>query len=248
MSETDKYHLPPSTSTGPDENGIKTYIEYKFNDKNQFPPHVKVTRRVKVKTITKKVKRAVQERKRWTKFGAAKGKKPGEVDTNVTIYSTDDVFIESPFAKQEDVATSLFKKLEEEKIKHAVRNSIKGDVDSFTSAKKNSYVVPGMRENGKVSFGEKMADDNSTTLRVTNLSEETREDDIRRLFSSYGDITRLHVALDRDTQRSRGFAFVSFYSREDAQNAMDNLQGKGVNHLILRIDWAKPKKKDNTRW
>ena len=246
MSKTDKCHLPPSTSSGPDDDGIKTYIEYKFNDKNQFPPHVKATRRVKV--VTKKVKRAVQERRHWVKFGAAKGKKPGELDTNVTIYSTEDVFIESPFAKQEDAATSLFKKLDAEKIKRDVRKSIKFDVDAFASAKKNSYVVPGMRGNGKVSFGEKQHDDNTTTLRITNLSEETREDEIRRLFSSYGDITRLHIASDRITQRSRGFAFISFYSREDAQNAMDNLQGIGINHLILGIDWAKPKKKDNTRW
>ena len=244
MNETDKYCLPPSTSSGPDKNGIKTYIEYRFNDKNQFPPHVKVTRRVKVKTITKKVKRAVQERKHWTKFGAAKGKKPGEIDTNVTIYSTEDVFIESPFAKQEDAASVLFKKLEAEKIKRMIRKDIKSDMDSFMGTKKNSYVVPGKKGDMKGTFGEKMSGrDNSTTLRVTNLSEETQECDIRDLFSPYGNITRVHLALDFNTHRSRGFAFVSFCSKEDAQDAMDNVQGRALNHLILGIDWAKPSKR-----
>ena len=238
--------LPPSTSSGPDKNGIKIYIEYKFNDKNQFPPHVKVTRRVRVKTITKKVKRAVEERKHWTKFGAAKGKKPGEIGTNVTIYSNEEVFIESPFAKQEDTAVVLFKKLEAEKIKRMIRKDMKSDVDSFMGTKKNSYVVPGMRENvkGKISFGQKMSGrDNSTTLRVTNLSEETQECDIRDLFSPYGNITRVHLALDFNTHRSRGFAFVSFCSKEDAENAMDNVKGRALNHLILGIDWAKPSKR-----
>jgi len=246
MSETDKCCLPPSTSSGPDKNGIKTYIEYRFNDKNQFPPHVKVTRRVNVKTITKKIKRDVEERKHWVKFGAAKGKKQGEIDANVTIYSKEEVFIESPFAKQEDTAVSLFKKLEVEKIKRMVRKDIKSDIDSLTGVKNNSYVVPGMRKDskGKISFGQKMSGrDNSTTLRVTNLSEETQECDIRDLFSPYGNITRVHLALDFNTHRSRGFAFVSFCLKEDAQNAMDNVKGTAINHLILGIDWAKPSKK-----
>jgi len=236
--------LPPSKVSGPDENGIKTYIEYRFNDKNQFPPHVKVTRRVK--TTTKKIKRAVEERKHWAKFGAAKGKKRGEIDTNVTIYSNEEVFIESPFTKQEDTAVVLFKKLEAEKIKRMIRKDMKSDVDSFMGVKKNSYVVPGKRgdSKGKVIFGQKMSGrDNSTTLRVTNLSEETQECDIRDLFSPYGNITRVHLALDFNTHRSRGFAFVSFCSKEDAENAMDNVKGRALNHLILGIDWAKPSKR-----
>jgi|TARA_B110000483_G_scaffold165158_1_gene195487 translation initiation factor 3 subunit G len=243
MSKINKHCLPPPTSSGPDKNGIKTYIEYRFNDKNQFPPHVKVTRRVKVKTTTKKVKRAVQERKHWAKFGAAEGKKTGEIDTNVTIYSNEEVFIESPFAKQEDTAVTLFKKLEAEKIKRMIRKDMKSDIDSFMGVKKNSYVVPGMRKDSKGTFGQKMSGrDNSTTLRVTNLSEETQERDIRDLFSPYGNITRVHLALDHHTQRSRGFAFVSFCLKEDAQDAMDNVKGTAINHLILGIDWAKPSK------
>ena len=249
MYENNNNVLPPSYETGPDENGIKTYIEYRFNDKNQFPPHVKVARRVKVKTVIKKVKLAVEKRKLWTKFGAAKGKKPGVIDENVTIYSTEDVFIESPFAKKENTATVLFKKIEEEKIKRMVRKSIKSDVSAFAGKKKNSYVVPGKREDGGNSiFGDKMQDrDDSTTLRITNLSEETQEIDIRDIFSRYGNLSRVYLALDRQTHRSRGFAFVSFYSKEDAQNAMDNLQGIALNHLILGIEWAKPNKK-KSRW
>jgi len=262
VNESSQSCLPPSTSSGPDENGIKTYIEYKFNDKNQFPPHVKVTRRVKVQTTTKRVKRAVKERKKWIKFGAAKGKNPGEIDRDVTIYSTEDVFIESPNAKQEDIATTLFKKLQSDKIKRIVRDNIKSDIDSFADigkksdntinensfmgAKTNSYVVPGKKSGrkGNSSFGQQMQErDDSATLRITNLSEDTQEYDIRDLFSPYGNIMRLHLALDHYTKKCRGFAFVSFYSKEDAQNAMDNVRGKAFNHLIIGIEWAKPSKR-----
>jgi translation initiation factor 3 subunit G len=111
------------------------------------------------------------------------------------------------------------------------------------------YMAPGRRKGAgeKMSSGEAMRGgrDDSATLRVTNLSEETREADLRDLFSHYGRVTRVYLALDRDTQQSRGFAFVSFYSKDDAQNAMENLQGYGFDHLILKIDWAEPSKKDD---
>mgnify|MGYP003683802751 CR=1 FL=1 len=262
VNEPSQYCLPSSSSSGPDENGIKTYIEYKFNDKNQFPPHVKVTRRVKVQTTTKRVKKAVKERKKWVKFGAAKGKNPGEIDRDVTIYSTEDVFIESPYTKQEDIATTLFKKLEADKIKRIVRKNMKSDIDSFADignksdntinknsfmgAKTNSYVVPGKKSgiNGNSSFGQHIKDrDDSPSLRITNLSEDTLEYDIRDLFSPYGNIMRIHLALDHYTKKCRGFAFVSFYNKEDAQNAMDNLRGKAFNHLIIGVEWAKPSKR-----
>lgn len=240
-NNNDENVLPPSYETGPDENGIKTYVEYKFNDKHQ---KVKITRRVKSFTRYKKVALGIERRKNIKKFGLAKGKKSG-IDENVTIHSTEDVFIESPFAKKEDTATVLFKKLEEEKIKRMVRKSIKSDVSAFAGKKKNSYVVPGKREgSGNLTFGEKIRDrDDSTTLRITNLSEETQEIDIRDIFSRYGNLSRVYLALDQQTHRSRGFAFVSFYSKEDAQNAMDNLQGIALNHLILSIEWAKPNNK-----
>lgn len=51
---------------------------------------------------------------------------------------------------------------------------------------------------------------------------------------------RVFLAKDRERQTSRGFAFVSFLSKGDAQRAMDELQGYGYDHLILRLEWANP--------
>ncbi|KAL2623625.1 hypothetical protein R1flu_003830 [Riccia fluitans] len=106
---------------------------------------------------------------------------------------------------------------------------------------KASYVPPSMR-GGKQGDGESMRkgrDDNS--IRVTNLSEDTREQDLQELFRPFGSISRIYVAFDRDTGLSRGFAFINFVNREDAVRAINKLDGYGYDNLILRVEWATPR-------
>ena len=50
----------------------------------------------------------------------------------------------------------------------------------------------------------------------------------------------VYLAKDPETMQSRGFAFVSFYQKGDAEAAMKALQGYGYDHLILKLEWAKP--------
>jgi len=78
------------------------------------------------------------------------------------------------------------------------------------------------------------------TIRVTNISEDTTEADLQDLFQPFGRISRVYLAKDKETMQSRGFAFVSFIHREDAAKAMDKLQGHGYDHLILKLEWARP--------
>lgn len=78
------------------------------------------------------------------------------------------------------------------------------------------------------------------TIRVTNISEDTSEADLQELFQPFGRISRVYLAKDKETMQSRGFAFVSFVHREDAAKAMDQLQGYGYDHLILKLEWARP--------
>ncbi|KUF87986.1 hypothetical protein AM588_10001651 [Phytophthora nicotianae] len=85
--------------------------------------------------------------------------------------------------------------------------------------------------------------DDSATLRVTNVSPDTREDDLKELFRAFGPVSRVYLAKDRETFQSRGFAFVSFMYREDAEKALNKLQGYGYDHLILKLEWAKPSNK-----
>jgi len=80
-------------------------------------------------------------------------------------------------------------------------------------------------------------------LRVTNLSDETTEQDLREMFGQYGTVTRVYLVRDKEHNISRGFAFVTFSNRRDAEIAMNKLNGKGWDHLILNIEWARPSNK-----
>ncbi len=61
---------------------------------------------------------------------------------------------------------------------------------------------------------------------------------MRDLFSRFGNLQRVYLARNKVTQQSRGFAFVSFYNRRDAEKALETLQGYGYDNLILRLEFA----------
>nr|XP_009684363.1 PREDICTED: eukaryotic translation initiation factor 3 subunit G [Struthio camelus australis] len=82
--------------------------------------------------------------------------------------------------------------------------------------------------------------DDNATIRVTNLSEDTRETDLQELFRPFGSISRIYLAKDKTTGQSKGFAFISFHRREDAARAIAGVSGFGYDHLILNVEWAKP--------
>jgi len=111
------------------------------------------------------------------------------------------------------------------------------------SGGKAAYVAPHLRAGGArlQSAGSSMdrrERDDSNTLRVTNLSEDTTDDDLRDLFGRFGRISRVFLAKDRETMRSKGFAFVSFHERSDAIRAMEKLDKKGYDNLIIRVEFA----------
>ena len=76
---------------------------------------------------------------------------------------------------------------------------------------------------------------------VGNMSFQTTEDDIRALFQSYGEITRINIPTDRDTGRARGFAFVEMASAAEAAGAIAALNGKELDGRQLRVNEAQPK-------
>jgi len=79
------------------------------------------------------------------------------------------------------------------------------------------------------------------SLRVTNLSEDVREGDLQDLFAQFGALQRVYLAKDPMTHLSRGFAFVTYYSKQHAQKAIDKLNGHGYDNLILSVSFAKPR-------
>lgn len=80
------------------------------------------------------------------------------------------------------------------------------------------------------------------TVRVSNLPEEATEHDLQELFKPFGKVSRTFLAKDKNKQISRGFAFVTFFNYDDAQRAIWGVNGYGYNHLILKVEWAKPSK------
>ncbi|CAG8521460.1 13086_t:CDS:2 [Ambispora gerdemannii] len=110
-----------------------------------------------------------------------------------------------------------------------------------TTTGPTKYVPPNARAGGKTAstdtYSKERRDD--ATIRVTNLSEDTTENDIHDLFRRFGSISRVYLARDRETNVCKGFAFVSFVLRDDAAKALQAINGYGYDNLILRVEWAK---------
>jgi RNA recognition motif-containing protein len=78
-------------------------------------------------------------------------------------------------------------------------------------------------------------------LYVGNLTFDTNDDGLRRLFEAHGTVQSAQVIMDRDTGRSKGFGFVEMGSDAEAQAAIAALGGKEVNGRQLTVNEARPK-------
>lgn len=81
--------------------------------------------------------------------------------------------------------------------------------------------------------------DDLPTLRIQSLSVDADEDDLRALFESFGRVVRANVIKDRNTGESKGFGFVSFEMRKDAEKALAKMNGHGYDSLILSVSWSR---------
>ena len=79
------------------------------------------------------------------------------------------------------------------------------------------------------------------SLFVGNMSFQTTESELRDLFAPFGQVTRVHMAMDRETGRARGFAFVEMPNDEEAAKAMAGLDGKELAGRNLKVNEARPK-------
>jgi len=75
---------------------------------------------------------------------------------------------------------------------------------------------------------------------VGNLPYSSSEDDVRDLFSQYGEVGDVNVVEDRETGRSRGFGFVEM-EQAQAEEAMSNLDGTQFGGRTLKVNEAKPR-------
>ena len=75
---------------------------------------------------------------------------------------------------------------------------------------------------------------------VGNLSFNSTEQDLEDMFGEFGTVQSVKIIEDRETGRSRGFAFVEMSSNEEAQSAISALNGREIDGRSLTINEAKP--------
>ena len=80
-----------------------------------------------------------------------------------------------------------------------------------------------------------------TKLYVGNLPFNTTENELQELFSQAGAVQEVTLMQDRFTGKSRGFAFVTMGSEEDAQNAISKLNGQAMEGRPLTVNEARPR-------
>jgi cold-inducible RNA-binding protein len=81
----------------------------------------------------------------------------------------------------------------------------------------------------------------SIKLYVGNLSFQTSSEDLQQLFSQAGTVESANVIEDRETGRSRGFAFVEMSSKEEGNAAIQQFNGHEVGGRSLNVNEAKPR-------
>jgi translation initiation factor 3 subunit G len=256
----------------PDENGVKTVIEYTERDKKTY----KITRKIRTKTVVNRTNKNVIERKTMEKFGKA-AQNDATAEKFLVVRSEEDINIElsKKLQTQASVQDEAIEKFYEESIMitdnlskekkawaqmNAERQRDRDEIgvarpedekpgatpaagakDEKAEEKKTStYVPPSLRSDKGKGKGS-MAEQQEASLRITNLSEDVREGDLHDLFGHYGRLQRVYLAKDMTTGQSRGFAFVTYCNRDDAQKAIDKLNGFGYDNLILQVQFAKPR-------
>jgi cold-inducible RNA-binding protein len=81
----------------------------------------------------------------------------------------------------------------------------------------------------------------SNKLFVGNLSFNTTENDLSDAFAAFGSVTEANLMMDRVTNRPRGFGFVTMGTAEEAQKAIEGLNGKDMDGRALTVNVAKPR-------
>lgn len=250
--EDDDHHFEEE-----DSNGLRERVKFTTNSKGQ---KIKTTTKVRVHTLRSKTPKRVEARKNLPRFGDAH---IGE--ENVTLPSRDWISLEHPNEQLiEDVDDpSLAKTLanfiikqQETKLRldmeydDVIEDRPKDDKiwpDADQSSQQGRYVAPGGRitTGGSSSLAAMAATGNDqqseNTIRVSNLTKNVTDEDLLELFSHFGRVHRVSLPRDKDGNKEpRGFAYIAYVDRKDAEKAMEGLQGYGYDHLIIKLEWAKP--------
>jgi RNA recognition motif-containing protein len=81
----------------------------------------------------------------------------------------------------------------------------------------------------------------STKIFVGNLSFNTTENDLQDMFAAHGTVVEANLMMDRATGRPRGFGFVTMGSEQEAEAAINALNGKSIDGRALTVNVARPR-------
>jgi RNA recognition motif-containing protein len=81
----------------------------------------------------------------------------------------------------------------------------------------------------------------TTKIYVGNLPFSTTDDRLREAFEQFGEVASASVVMDRDTGRSRGFGFVEMTNAEEAQNAINGMNGQAIDGRSVTVNEARPR-------
>ena len=159
---------------------------------------------------------AVARRRLLPKFGlAANG-------TCVTTRDTCEVHIEPP---GQDKSTQILVK--------QIKTALSRPSRRLPTGRRGRYIPPARRDSNPY-------ENMTCTIRLSNMSLRTLDADVRVLCEAIGPIERVCVPKEKESRQSRGFAFVTFRHRDDAETALRRLHGHCYDHLVVDAHWARP--------
>ncbi len=82
---------------------------------------------------------------------------------------------------------------------------------------------------------------------VSNLSFNLRDEDLKELFTAYGEVVSSKIILDKATNKSRGFGFVEMANKDEARKAIAELDNATVDNRSIHVMEARPKEERSTR-
>jgi len=76
---------------------------------------------------------------------------------------------------------------------------------------------------------------------IANLSFDLKDEDLKELFTAYGEVSSAKIIMDKTTDRSRGFGFVEMPDENGAKKAIAELDGSAISGRPIKVNEAKPK-------
>uniref|UniRef100_A0A8C9HIT5 Eukaryotic translation initiation factor 3 subunit G-like n=2 Tax=Piliocolobus tephrosceles TaxID=591936 RepID=A0A8C9HIT5_9PRIM len=215
------------------ENGVKIITTYSENLKKQT---VKTTKKIKEVIIKRKVNKKINERLNLKPFNVENKVEPTEPTDVVKIEPPKDTLLD--FLK--DTEYDYLFADQTDKTAKELRNRFKIIKDEETEEVKPEDPNALAPRKEPLYYRSHDTQNKECTVRVTNLREDVMESDLTSLFGKCGQISRMFLAKHKETQSSKGFAFVTYSKREDAKQAIAKLNRHCFENLVLNVEWARP--------